>query len=345
MKKVLTRVLNLTVWFLGPLIIGLTGAPIGMAQEGPRILDEIVAKINDEIVTLTDLNSAINERRLELRQETGDSEEAEKRFKAEERLLLRNYIQTRLMLQKAQELGFDADIDVEVAAFMENMRKEMGIPSLEVLDQYLRQQGSSLQRFREKVKDNMMTRSLIQNFVYGKITLLTQELEKYYNDNIESFTEPARVELAEILLLTEGKDKNVVRARAEEVLQRLNQGEAFEEMAKEYSEGPTASDGGKIGSFNKGTMNTGLEAAAFSIDIGTHSEIVESSYGFQIIKTLNRFDASVKPMDEVRPQIAEALYQRKARPEMEEFVKELVRDSYIFISPKYAEQYDVQGLI
>lgn len=316
-----------------------------LSQDGPRILDEIVAKINDEVVTLTDLNSALAERRLELRQETGDSAEAEKRFQAEKSQLLKSYIHTRLMLQKAEELGFDADIDAEVGAFMENMRQEMGIPSLEVLDQYLRQQDSSLQKFRQKVRDNLITRSLIQNFVYGKITLLTPEVEKFYQEHIDRFTEPAKVRLAEILFLTEGKNRAEVRAKAESVLDRLEKGEPFDQLAKEYSEGPTASKGGEIGYFNKGTMNAALEEAAFNVDVGSHSGIVESDYGFQIIQVLDRTEASVKPLDEVRPQIAEALYQRKAQPEMQEFVKELVRDSYIYIAPKYAEQYNVEGLI
>jgi len=249
------------------------------------------------------------------------------------------------MLQKAQELGFDADIDVDVSAFMENMRQEMGIPSLDVLDQYLRQQGSSLQKFRQKVRDNLMTRSLIQNLVYGKITLLTPEVEAFYNENIDRFTEPSKVELAEILFLTEGKDRAAVRSRAEEVLARLEAGESFEELAKEYSEGPTASKGGVIGSFNRGTMNAALEEAAFGIEIGSTSGIVESEYGFQIIKVLNRLDEAVKPLDEVRPRISEALYQKKAQPEMEQFLKELIRDSYIYIDPKYAEKYDLEGLI
>jgi len=319
--------------------------PAVLAQDGPRVLDEIVAKVNDEIVTLTDLNSAIAERRAELRQESEDSAEAEKQFKAEEAFLLKAYIQTKLMIQKAQEFGFDADMDGEVAAFLENMRQEMGIPSLDVLDQYLKQQGSSLQKFRQKVKENLMTRSLVQNFVYGKITLLTPEVEEYYNEHLDRFTAPAKVELAEILFLTEGKDKAEVRAKAEEVLNQLEQGEPFEQLAKQFSEGPTATKGGEIGSFNRGTMNPALEEAAFSTDVGDSSGIVESEYGFQIIRVMSRVDASVKPMEEVRPQIAEALYQKKAQPEMEDFMKELIRDSYIFITPKYAEKYNVEGLI
>ena len=317
----------------------------GFAQEGPRVLDEIVAKINDEIVTLSDLQAAIAERQLELRQETNDPQEAMQRFEEEKNFLLRGLIQTKLMLQKAEELGLDTDIDSEVAAFMENMRQEMGIPSLEVLDQYLRQQNSSLQKFRQKVRDNLLTRSLISNLVYSKITLLTPEVEAFYNENLDRFTVPAKVELSEILFLTEGKNKASVRAQAEEILVRLREGESFEELAREHSEGPTASKGGTIGTFNRGTMNPALEQAAFEIEVGTASEIIESDYGFQIIKVLSRTDATVQPMDDVRPQISEALYQKKAQPEIQQFVKELIRDSYIYVAPQYVEQYDLEGLI
>ena len=321
------------------------GAVAGFAQEGPRILDEIVAKINDEIVTLSDLEAAIAERQIELRQETNDPQEALKRFEAEKNFLLKGLIQTKLMLQKAEELGLDTDIDSEVAAFMENMRQEMGIPSLEVLDQYLRQQNSSLQKFRQKVRDNLLTRSLISNFVYSKITLLTPEVEKFYNENLDQFTVPAKVELSEILFLTEGKNKASVRAQAEEVLARLRAGEPFDQLAKDHSEGPTASKGGAIGTFNRGTMNPALEQAAFEIEVGSTSEIIESDYGFQIIQVSSRTEATVQPMEDVRPQISDALYQKKAQPEIQDFVKELIRDSYIYVAPQYVEQYNLEGLI
>ena len=317
----------------------------GAAQDGPQVLDEIVAKINNETVTLTDLKAATDERLLELRQESGSAEEANQQFEAEKAQLLKSYIHTKLLLQKAEEFGLDADIDVDVAAYLENMRQEMGIPSLDVLDQYLKQQGSSLQKFRQKVKDNMMTESLVRNFVYGKITLLTPEVEAYYNENIQQFAVPAKVDLAEVLFLTEGKDRAAVRMKAEEALARLEKGESFESIAKEYSEGPTASKGGEIGTFNKGTMNAALEEAAFQTDVGEHSGIIESDYGFQVIKVLDRVDATVKPINDVRPQITDALYRKKAQPEMESFLKELIRNSYIFVDPKYAQEYNVEGLI
>ena len=104
MNKTTSKDEKLKALYYGFLIAFQIGSFTGLAQDDPRILDEIVAKINDEIVTLTDLNVAFAERQLELRQETGDSAEMEKRFEAEKVFLLKSYIHTRLMLQKAEEL-------------------------------------------------------------------------------------------------------------------------------------------------------------------------------------------------------------------------------------------------
>jgi parvulin-like peptidyl-prolyl isomerase len=327
------------------MIVLATFASVGAQEEEPRILDEIVAKVNDEIITLTDLNQVLADRRMELRDESGNPAEAEQRFQAEKPNLLRNLIQSKLMLQKASELGIDANMGPEVEAFLENMRQEMGIPSLDVLDQYLQQRGSSLQKFRRKIRESQIVQKVVENLVYSRITLLTLEVEAYYEENAAEFSVPSKVELAEILFLTEGKKKSEVRKQAEQVLERLQKGDSFEELAKEYSEGPTASKGGQIGTFNRGTMNQELEDVAFLLEVGKTSQIISSDFGFQIIKVLDRSEGSSKPLDEVRPQITQTLYERKARPEIERFLKELIRESYIFVSPEYVEEYNLEGLI
>lgn len=315
------------------------------AQEELSVLDEIVAKVNNEIITLTDLNKELRNLRGALGQDISDPTALDQQFNARKRMILRGMIQNRIMVQRAEELGVTADIDLDVSAYLEELRRESGAPSLDVLDQYLRQQGTSLSEYRQSVKEQMIQRNLLQQFVYSKITLLTPEVEAYYQENASRFTEPAEVDLAEILFLTEGKDKATVRARAEEVLNSLNSGQSFEDLAKEYSEGPTADRGGVIGNFSKGSMNESLEAVVFTQEVGTTSGIIEAEYGFQIVKIISRQDSVVKPLNEVRPQIAEALYQKKAEPEVEEFLKTLIDESYIFVTPSYAEEYDLEGLL
>ena len=330
--------------------VGMNGG-LALAQDSPAetpkepvVLDEIVAKVNNEIITLTDLNRTLKQLRLEIEQDSQDPEAAEKVFQERKRNILQFVIQTKVMIQRAEELGLTADIDLDVSAYLEEMRKEAGIPSLEVLDQYFRQRGSSLQEYRERIKEQMITRSLLQQYVYSKITLLTTEVEGYYQEHRDEFAVPGEVHLAEILFLTEGKDKEAVRQKAEEALKRLKAGEDFEAVAKELSEGPTAGRGGDIGTFRKGSMNTALEAVVFELPVGSYSDIVETDYGFQIVRVIERAEASFKPLQDVRPQISERLYQQKSEPEVKAFLKTLFEESYIFVPPKYQEQFDLAEL-
>jgi peptidyl-prolyl cis-trans isomerase SurA len=313
-------------------------------RSGPRILDEIVAKVNNEIITMTDLDRSLEQFRLELEQELSNPQELQREFERRKRAVLRIMIQNKVLMQKAEELGITADVDLDVAAYLEELRREAGIPSLEVLDEYFRQRGSSLQEFRQRVREQMITRSLLQQYVYSKITLLTPEVEAYYQENQARFRVPGKVHLSEILFLTEDRDRAEVRRRAEEALARLEGGEEFDDVARRMSEGPTASRGGDIGTFDQGSMNEALEAVVFDIPVGTHSGIVESDYGFQIVKVVERTPPGVRPLQEVRPQIAEALYEKKAQPEVENYLRSLYEESYIYVAPKYAEEYDVDGL-
>ncbi|MFZ0428119.1 MAG: peptidylprolyl isomerase [Acidobacteriota bacterium] len=308
------------------------------------VLDEIVARVNSDIITLTDLQRTLKQLHQQVEETAQDPSQVEEEYAKRKRLVLKTIIENKVMVQKAEDAGLAANADADVAAYLERVRKENGIPSLDVLDQYLRQHGSSLPEYKNRVKEQMITQSLLQNFVYSKITLLTPEVEAYYKEHAADFTVPGKVHLAEILLLKEGKSRDQVHQKAEAALDRLNKGEAFEDVAKDVSEGPTASRGGDIGDFNKGSMNEELEAVAFKLPVGEHSGILETDYGFQIIKILGRTPASLKPLEEVRPQIVEQLYQTKAEPEVKEYLKKLFEESYIYVSPRYVDQYDLDGL-
>ena len=173
---------------------------------------------------------------------------------------------------------------------------------------------------------------------------MTQELEEYYNANIAHFTDPAEVELAEILFLTEGKDKATVRSKAEKILSQLKAGTAFEELAREFSEGPSASKGGAIGTFKRGSMSEAMEAVAFSLEAGAFSKIIEAEYGYQVIKVLSSTPANKKKLEEVRGEIHMRVRDEKARPDIQKFLEELRRESYIYVAPEYRKQFDVEGL-
>ncbi|RPJ59978.1 MAG: hypothetical protein EHM23_12140 [Acidobacteria bacterium] len=313
-------------------------------QKDVTVLDEIVAKVNNEIITLTDFNRELRSLRGQLADEIRDPQALNQEVQKRRGPLLRNLIDNKMMVQKAEELGITANMDVEVAAALEEMRKKNGFPNMEAFEQVLRQHGTSLEEYRAQIKREMTVRTLVEQFVYSKLTLLTPEVEAYYKENLQRFTEPAEVELAEILFLTEGKDRAQVRRRAEEVLAGLKSGTGFEEEAKRSSEGPTASRGGNIGAFKKGSMAPALEAVVFQMKPGAISDVIETDYGFQIVKLVNKKENQVKPLAEVRPIIQNELYMKKAAPELKEFLDDLRSQSYIYVAPDYKKDYDEAGL-
>lgn len=306
-----------------------------------QVVDEIVAKVNNEIITLTDLNRELEYLRVALREEIKDPAALEKAFEEQRKDVLQRIIQDKMMLQKAEEVGMTANVDVEVSAHLEEVRKQAGIPNMQVFDQILQQRGSSMVQYREAIKKRYILDEVVRNFVYSKITLLSAEVEAFYKENMDKFTEPAEVDLAEILFLTEGKDKAQVQTRAEEALAKLKAGSSFEELAKQFSEGPTAAKGGQIGSFKKGSMAAALEQVAFGMKEGEVSGIIETDYGLQIIKVASSKAPRAKPLDEIRPQIQNYLYQKKAQPGIKDFLEELLSQSYIYVAPKYREQFDL----
>jgi len=308
------------------------------------VLDEIVAKVNQEIITLSDLQQSIDAIRNEIARTVESPEALDQEFGKQKRALLKGIIEKKLMIQKANELELAGGIDLDVAAALEANRKDSGIPSLEMLDQLLREQGSSLGQYRENLKQRMIVERLIQQSVYSRVTLLTPEIEAYYREHIERFTEPAEVELGEILFLTEGKNLAVVKEKSEEVLSDLGTGASFEDMARQHSDGPTASRGGAIGKFTRNSMAAPIGNVAFQLEEGEISEVIEADYGLQIIKVLKKKPAKETPLEEVRPQISRELYQVKAEPGIQDFLKELREESYVYIGPKYREQFDVEGL-
>ncbi len=326
---------------LSLLLLFLTPLP---GQEEPVLLDEIVAKVNEEIITWHDVQGELAVLKAGLQGTMKDAGEREKRYEVEKRATLKGMIQSRLMMQKAEEMGIGANADVQVSAYLDYMRKEAGIPTMEVFDQVLRRQGSSLNDLRRISRQKYIGETLVYQLVHSRLTVMTKEIEEYYNANIERYTEPAEVELAEILFLTEGKDKATVRSKAEKVLSQLKAGTPFEELAKESSEGPSASKGGAIGTFKRGSMSEAMEAVAFSLEAGTFSGIIEAEYGFQIIKVLSTKPAHKKTLEEVGDEIHMRVRDEKAKPDIQKFLEELRRESYIYVAPEYRKKFDVEGL-
>lgn len=147
-----------------------------------------------------------------------------------------------------------------------------------------------------------------------KIAVTPREVETYYNQNIQQYQTPEQVRASHILLNTEGKDAAAVRTQAEALLAKVKAGADFAALAKEHSEDEASKVmGGDLDYFGRGRMVPEFESAAFALEPGQVSDIVQTQYGFHIIKVVDRRPGSTRSLDEVRPQITEQLQFQKAQ--------------------------------
>ncbi len=158
------------------------------------------------------------------------------------------------------------------------------------------------------------------------ITVPSREIERYYNNNIDLFSTPEQVRASHILFKTEGKDVNVVRAAAEKTLAEAKGGADFAELTKKYSEDESnAKTGGDLDYFGRGRMVPEFEEAAFTQTPGTISDLVKTSYGFHIIKVVDKKAGTTRTLDEVKPQITDQLVTERAQKQADTLAAEVAK--------------------
>jgi len=313
------------LWLTGTVLIF---ASVLTSQSNPmKIVDRIVARVNDDIITQSDVNREMIQYRQELAQKfTG--EQLDQEMKKAEKEVLEGLIRDKLFLQKAQELGIGSGMDVQVSAEIERMRKQYNIKDMEEFEKALEAQGMTLAGYREYVKKQMIIGSLIGEFVDSRITLLTEEVERYYKDHAKDFSSPEEVTLSEILIPTSGADGQS-EALAEEYRKRVLQGESFATVASQYSKGPTASKGGGIGTFQVAKLNPQIASAIATVKEGDVSPVIKLPGGCAFYRVDGRKASVVSPFETVRDQIRELLLRQKRAPEYERFVAQLKEDASI----------------
>jgi peptidyl-prolyl cis-trans isomerase SurA len=315
------------ICLVGALLI--SGSCLQAQTKPVKIVDRIVAQVNDDIITLSEVNRELGQVRQELAAKyTGD--QLEQALKKEEQTILEDLIRQKLFLQKATEMGMGSGMDVQVSAQIEAMRKQYNIKDMDEFEQALAQQGMTLSSYREYVKKQLIIGSLINSFVDSRITLLAEEVESYYHEHARDYSSPEEVTLSEIMIPIGGNDGQA-ESLAIEYRKRLLKGESFAALASQYSKGPTASKGGGIGTYQVAKLSPQITDAIASVKEGEISEVVKIGDGYLIFRVDARKASVIRPLEEVRNEIKSILFQRKQRPEMERFVAQLKEDAYIQI--------------
>jgi len=307
-------------WMLPVILLSLRGAEA-------KTVDRILVQVNDEIITLSELNREMVPVRKELASKyTG--EKLEEVLQKAEKQVLETLIQEKLLYQKAAELGFGANVESRVSSYLQQLMKENNIKDTDELSTALEQQGMTLKDYREQLRKRIMRDDLVQEFVGSRITLLTPEIEKFYKDHAAEFTTPEEVTLSEIIIASQGDDK-AAESRVNDLVGRVQKGESFASLASQYSSGPTANKGGSIGTYILSKLNPDTAFAIANVKEGDISKPQKIKEGYVIYRVDKRKAAYVRPLDEVRTEIKNQLYQRKFAPELERYINQLREDAYV----------------
>ncbi len=300
----------------------------GFCAAQAKTVDRILAQVNEDIITLSDLNRKIAEYRAQLETKFSGDELVQMMQKAEKQAL-QQLVEEKLLDQKAAELGPSSDIDSRVSTAIQQIMQENKMKSTDELDRGLMaQQGMNLREFRDMLRKQFMRDDLIGGMVGSRIALLSQEIEKYYKDHITEFSTPEEVTLSEISIPIEGNSQEA-ESRANDIYGRLLKGEAFAVLASQYSKGPTANKGGITGTFQLSKLNADTVKAIAGLKEGDVSKPQKFNNLYVIFHIDERKPVTVRPLDEVKPELKNRLYNQKYTPEYERFITQLKENAYI----------------
>jgi peptidyl-prolyl cis-trans isomerase SurA len=309
------------------------------------VVEEIIVRVNNSIISLSDLKRSQDQLKNET-DKMDPSVPADSR--PQEKDLLRDLIDSRLLSQKAEELGISADTDV--IKRLDELRKQMHAESMEDLEKAAQAQGVSFEEFKQNLKDTILTQKVIQQEVGGHINVTQQEIQEYYNQHKDEMQRPEQVRLSEILISTApptsapgqpapSADEVVAqaKAKADAIYAQLQKGAKFDELAQKNSGGPTAANGGDLEYFKRGTLSKLLEDQVFGLKAGQYSEPIRTNQGWVILKVTEHQSEGVPPLKEVEPQIQERLYMSKMQPALREYLTKLRENAYIDLKPGYVD--------
>ena len=290
------------------------------AKPVPPQLPEIVARVNGEAINGAELERAV--KALEGR--AGGPVPADQRDRVF-RGVLDDMIGYKLLIQEAKARKI-AVPDAEIEAQIAQIRSQF--PTQQQFEQALAAQKLTLEDVREDARSEMSVEKLVEGEIAAKIAVKPEAVNDFYQKNQDKFQQGPRVRASHILISfpqnADAAAKQQAKTKAEGILKDLKAGKDFAAAAKESSQDPgSAVNGGDLGFFEKGQMVPPFEQAAFALNPGEMSELVESQFGYHIIKVAEKQTQRVVPLDEAKGQIEQYLGQQSRQAETEAFVNTL----------------------
>ncbi len=312
--------------FISSLLLPLT---VGLLSAHAMVFDQVVAKVNSEIVTL----SAVEERAEIFRQlSLGTSASVSEQAMLKDALSA--IIEEKLQVQEGRKLNFTIDGSA-IDTALEDIKKKNGL-SDEQLQEMLKREGRSLKSYRRHIRDQLMV-SKVTRFEIGRRAKISEEsIAKYYTENPKEFWQEGKIRTRHILFIAERGSPEEFRKEklqeAEKILLELQRGDDFAKLAMEHSEDISASNGGDVGFVGKGKMVPEFEEAVFNLKPGQISGVVETEYGYHIIKVEEVLPGKTLTLEDVKNRIHQILIMQKQKQVYDAWMNELKDSAFIEIT-------------
>lgn len=307
------------------------GPAMGGSTPG-EVVDRIVAVVNQDIITLSELETAGKRFFEQVRQAALPSEREGKNKKAREEVL-GQLIENKLLEQEIKNKKIEiAEREVDLAVEDIMTRNRIGENELKKI---LAKDGVTLSSYRESIRMDMGKMRLVNKEIKSKIVIQDEDVHKKYQEKLAEFTDPIEVKVQQIFWAippgsTEGEIKTL-QNEAQKILERAQKGEDFGELARNYSQGPEARDDGVLGFFKAKELKPELEEIAFRLKPGELSEVLRTPEGFHILRLLERKGGEIKPFSEMRKAILDEMTQKEAERQFQVWLKNLKSKAHIEI--------------
>ena len=325
-------------------------APFAFAADvpvptAPNVVDQIVAKVNGDIVSQDELGRAPRELTKQMQAQGASAAQIQQELGRQQKDILRNRIDELLLAQRGKELNIN--VDPEISKYLADLQRRAKISDPEKFHDFIREQsGMSYEDFLSETKNQYLTREVIGQEVGKHINFTDKEVADFYEAHKQDFMLEEKVFLSEILISTQGKDPAALIAaenKAKQIAFEASKGQRFTDLARDNSDGVTAKDGGSLGGYKKGELNKQFEDAVWNLPKGAVTQPIKIPTGFEIFRVDEHTKAGLEPLSDAKPQIENQLYGPKMEPKVREFLTDLRKHAFLQIKPGFVDSGAAPG--
>ncbi len=301
-----------------------------------EIIDRIAAVVNNEVITLSDLNKVT----ALMLASAGQQRDAKEAFTEEQRAeiakkALEQLIERKLIEQKAKEFGIKADAK-DVSRAVEDVLKKNNL-TIEQLREILKKEGTTLEEYQKMLKSEILQSKVIGREVRSRITITEKDVQDYYEKNVKAKDKPGeKIRIQQIFIpvppISAPAQVEKLTKHLEQIRAKIVSGEDFGQAAAKYSQDPASQEGGDLGYFHRGELLPALEQEAFSMKPGEVSPIIRTSVGLHIIKVVDKQGSGgseVQGWQGKKEEIEDGLYRQEVENLYQKWMEDLKKKAYI----------------